>query len=473
MRPARVLLVAALLVFGAASVANALRPLTVGFSADPVLTQDSAATRAVWIRRAVDERAGIVRVNVIWSEVAPLARSAGFAPADPSSAGYDWASTDAAVRALSSRGLKVLLNITTAPRWAEGPRMPSTARPGTWRPNATQFASFARAAAVRYDGRFPDPLRPGAFLPRVSYWQAWNEPNLAFYLSPQWTKISSGWAPAAPDIYRQLLNAFYAAVKHVSPSNFVVAAGTAPYGDPPGGQRIPPVEFNRDLFCLRDDARLTPVACPDAPHLDAVSHHPYGIGGPTWHAINPNDAAVPDVYKIARVLRAAQRSGHVLPRGPKRLWVTEISWDSSPPDPAGVPIAEQARWLEQAMYVLWRQGADTVLWLQIADSPPVPSYGATYQAGLYYQNGAAKPAAVAFRFPFVSARLNRGHVEIWGRAPQTGRLAIEARRGQRWVILKKLRVRAEQVFQRSLALRGNALLRAHIGTQTSLTWRQA
>ena len=121
MRPARVLLVAALLVFGAASVANALRPLTVGFSADPVLTQDSAATRAVWIRRAVDERAGIVRVNVIWSEVAPLARSAGFAPADPSSAGYDWASTDAAVRALSSRGLKVLLNITYGADVGRGP----------------------------------------------------------------------------------------------------------------------------------------------------------------------------------------------------------------------------------------------------------------------------------------------------------------------------------------------------------------
>ena len=59
----------------------------------------------------------------------------------------------------------------------------------------------------------------------------------------------------------------------------------------------------------------------------------------------------------------------------------------------------------------------TVLWLQLVDAPPIPSYGATYQAGLYYLNGAAKPAARAFRFPFVTKRVNRGHVYAWGRAP--------------------------------------------------------
>ena len=123
-----------------------------------------------------------------------------------------------------------------------------------------------------------------------------------------------GWAPASPVIYRELLNAFYAAVKHVSSSNFVVTAGTAPYGDAPGGQRMRPVAFDRALFCLRDDARLTPLSCPDPPHLDALSHHPYGIGGPLWHALNADDAAVPDVSKIARVLHAAERVGHVRAR---------------------------------------------------------------------------------------------------------------------------------------------------------------
>ena len=139
--------------------------------------------------------------------------------------------------------------------------------------------------------------------------------------------------------------------------------------------------------------------------FDVYDHHPYDIKGPTHPALNADDATVPDVSKISRVVRAAERAGRVLPRGPKPFWTTEISWDTNPPDPNGVPIQTQARWLEQAMYVLWRQGVSNVLWLQIRDSPPIPSYAASYQAGLYYLGGGAKPAATAFRFPFVTNRL--------------------------------------------------------------------
>ena len=218
-----------------------------------------------------------------------------------------------------------------------------------------------------------------------------------------------GWAPASPTIYRQLLNAFYAAVKRVSPSNFVVTAGTAPYGDPPGGQRMPPVEFDRDLFCLRDDADLTPISCPDPPHLDALSHHPYGIGGPLWHALNPDDAAVPDVYKIARVLHAAERVGHVLPAGPKQLWVTEISWDSSPPDPGGVPIA-RAGALARASPCTY---SGDRAWIpcsgcRSSTAPPIPNYGSTYQAGLYYLDGTRQAGGPGVPLPVRHPALERG-----------------------------------------------------------------
>jgi hypothetical protein len=462
----------ALLGLGATAAEVRAQGLTLGFSADPALTGDTPAATAVWIPRAVQAGATMVRVNLTWSQVAPNERAPGFNPADPASPGYNWSAIDAGVRDLTSQGLQVLLNITGAPAWAEGPGAPPGVQPGTWRPDPAQFASFATAAAIRYDGRFPDPLHPGAFLPRVRYWQAWNEPNLDYYLSPQWTRVGNRWAPASPAIYRQLLNAFYAAVKRVSSSNFVVTAGTAPYGDPPGGQRMPPVEFDRDLFCLRDDARLEPMSCPDPPHLDALSHHPYGIGGPLWHALNADDAAVPDMYKIARVLDAAERVGHVLPAGPKQLWVTEISWDSSPPDPDGVPILEQAHWLEQALYVLWRQGVDTVLWLQIEDSPPIPNYGSTYQAGLYFLDGGAKPAAQAYRFPFVTRRLNAAQIQAWGRSPADGKVAIEELRGTRWVLVRTLTAGVDQVFTTNLPLRGGAILRAQTGAQTSLPWSQ-
>jgi hypothetical protein len=470
------LLAALLLTAATLPATSAAQGLTLGFNPDPALT-DSSSSQATWISRANSEGAGMVRVGITWRDVAPGTRPHGFRPQDPNSPGYNWAPIDASVRALSARGMQVLLSINDAPSWAEGSHRPRAVQEGSWRPNASQFGKFAAAAASRYDGRFPDPLNPGASLPRVRYWQAWNEPNLDVYLSPQWTRTSSGWAASSPIIYRSLLNAFYAGVKQADRTNFVVSAGTAPYGDlpgtdPVGNERMQPVAFDRVLFCLSGRG-LKPTNCPDPVHLDALSHHPYAVAGPLQHAFNADDAAVPDIYKLARVLRAAERTGRVLPRGPKRLWVTEISWDSSPPDPQGVPINQQARWLEQALYVLWRQNVDTVLWLQIVDSPPVPSYSTTYQAGLYYLNGGAKPAAQAFRFPFVTRRLDRARVQAWGRAPLTGQLQIQVLRGRQWVPLGRLQVTQRQVFVSTLAVRGAATLRAVVGAQTSLSWSQS
>jgi hypothetical protein len=449
--------------------------LTTGFSADSLLTGANAGFRAQWIPRAVSEGASIVRVNLVWSKTAPATRPAGFTASNPASPGYNWSLTDDAVRDLRSHGLQVLLNVSMAPTWAEGPGKPSSVREGTWEPDATQFAAFATAAAKRYSGTFPDPANPSSALPSVHIWQAWNEPNLEYYLAPQWTKSATTFTPASPTIYRGLLNAFYGAVKTVSGSNFVVTAGTAPYGDPPGtdspgNDRMQPVAFDRGVFCLASD--LSAVSCPNPPHLDALSHHPYAVGGPTWHAFNADDVAVADVYKIANVLKAAQKHGTVLPSGPKQLWDTEISWDSSPPDPQGVPIKRHARWVEQAMYVLWRQGVNTVLWLEIGDAPPVPSFAATYQAGMFYIDGRPKPAATAFKFPFVTDRKNKRQIRVWGRAPVGGKVKLEVKHGRHWTVLRKLKVRSHQVFFKTIKLRGRATLRAQIHSQTSLTWSQ-
>jgi hypothetical protein len=132
-----------------------------------------------------------------------------------------------------------------------------------------------------------------------------------------------------------------------------------------------------------------------------------------------------------------------------------------------VPLQEHARWYEQALYVLWRQGVDTVLFLSIRDpvsSPP--------QGGLYFLNGQPKPAARAFRFPFVTQRLDRGRIVLWGRAPRAGTLRVERLIRHRWTVIQRLRVRTHQVFLRTITSRGAATLRAHVGDQTSLPWTQ-
>lgn len=449
-------------------------PLALGFSSDPVLTQGPPGD-AVWIHRAVAEGAQMVRVNVVWSQVAPPSPPPGFDASDPDSPGYNWSATDAAVRDLTAHGLKVMIDVLSAPRWAEGPGMPAYEPPGTWRPDPAKFGAFATALARRYDGRYPDPEHPGSYLPKVRFWEAWNEPNLDEYLSPQWTRDRDGWVDTSPFVYRRLLNSFYAAVKRVSPANFVISAGTAPYGDlpqydRPGHQRMPPVQFYRDLFSLTG-AALRPVSCSNPAHFDAVDHHVYSVYGPTWHATNPDDIAVPDTYKLAALLRAAQRAGTVLPSGPKQEWVTEISWSSKPPNPLGVPLAKHALWYEQAMYELWRQGVDTVLFLSIRDSVGSP-VGPGPEGGLYFADGQRKPAAQAYRFPFVTQRLGADRVQLWGRSPLSGKLRIERRSDGRWMVIQTLGARRYGVFLRTIALHSAATLRAQVGGQTSLPWTQ-
>lgn len=445
-----------------APAAGAAGGLTLGFNPDPVLLDSSAS--AFWINQARSEGAGIIRLNVDWSQVAPARRPPGFVADDPASPGYDWSQVDAQVRALASRGLQVMINITFAPAWAEGPGRPANVRPGTWKPDPMQFAQFATAAARRYDGAFPEPGNPLVDLPRVRYWQAWDEPNLDTYLTPQWTRVRHGFAPASPAVYRPMLNAFYSAVKGVARSDVVVTAGIAPYGNPPGvnfpgGYRMQPLTFDRWLLSSRIDC-------------DVLAQNSYPIGGPLWQPYDPGDVSVANVSQVADLLHAAERAGDVLPRGTKQIWVTELGWDSNPPSPGGVPLARQARWYEQALYVLWRQGVNTVLLIQIVDSPPIPSYAATLQSGIYFVNGRPKPAATAFRFPFVTSRSTFKTVQAWGRAPVAGRLAIERFHDGRWQAIANLGVKSHQVFTEPLELRGPAVLRARVGGQTSLTWSQ-
>src|SRR5581483_397426 len=191
--------------------ALALRGLTIGISSDDALTLYTPAVRAEWDSRAYNDGVRIIRVAFRWSDVAPAVRPKGWDPGDPASPGYNWGVVDAAVRSAAAHGLQVLVMIYSAPLWAEGPNKPGNlVREGVWDPNISQYSSFATAVARRYSGTFPDPLHAGQSLPRVRYWQGWNEPNLGYYLSPQWTKTSNGtFQPAAPELYRRMENAFY------------------------------------------------------------------------------------------------------------------------------------------------------------------------------------------------------------------------------------------------------------------------
>jgi hypothetical protein len=330
--------------------------------------------------------------------------------------------------------------------------------PGSWLPQPAAIQAYGQALATRYDGHYPDPQHPGAFLPRVKWFQLWNEPNLSQYLTPQWQRVKGKWVAVGPAHYRAMLNAFYSGVKAGQPGATVVAAGTAPFGDFGHGQRIMPVAFWNDVF-----------AAPTS--FDVIAHQPYSFGSPTTGALNADDIAIPDIGKLTRLLRRAERRGTALPHIHHRIWITETGYNTKPPNPGGVPVATDARWVEQTLYLLWKQGVSLVTWYLIRDLPPAPTYGDSSQTGMYYLNGRAKPAALAFRFPVVAVR-GGGRTFVWLRAPGSGVIKVEDRERGAWRVIARRRVTAHEVVEVGVP-RQDRDFRAVLGKLTSLSWRLA
>ncbi len=439
--------------------------------ADASFSGPDAALRGEWLARARSARASLVLLGAPWSAIAPRTPAAGFDAADPADPSYDWKALDGAVRAAASAGLEPVLEINYAPAWAEGPGRPSlTAAPvGSWLPQPSGLGLFARALASRYSGGFVDPAAPGAgALPRVRYFEVWSEENLSQHLNPLW----QGGRLAAPAHYRAMLNAAYAGIHAADPGDRVIVGGLAPYGDPrAGGSRIPPVWFWRSLLCLRG-SRLRPVACPDPAHFDIAAHNPIDVFGPSRGAVSPLDVSTPDIGRLTRIVRRAVATGRALPARPKPFWAPEIWWDSSPPDPRGVPIHRHARFLTESLYELWRQGVSAVIWWYLRDQAPgAAGFAATQQSGLLFRDGRPKPAYRAFRFPFLARREGDGRVLLWGKAPAPGRLVVERRAPAGWAPLAHAVAGRDRIFVASVAVAGALRARAVQGGEASLPWR--
>jgi hypothetical protein len=424
------------------------------------------------LREAADLGSRIVRVPSGWSGIAPRKPAN---PADPADPAYQWTSTDAAIRAASAAGLEPLLSFTGAPDWAEGPNRPDGVNPGTWRPDPIAYGRFAQALARRYDGTYPDPLRRGAALPRVRSFLPWNEPNLATYLTPQWRRTARGFVAEAPSLYRRLVRAFNDGIHARRNDALVVAGALAPFGDlRRGGRRIAPARFLRDMLCL--DRRLRRVKCgaAGAPRFDVLSHHPYSVGGPFRRALNADDVSVPDIApKLLPPLRRAERLGILgSAKRSRRVWVTEIAWDSAPPDPDGVPARRHANWLAESMYLLARQGVDTVTWFQVRDQRPGEGgYDASSQSGVLFADGRPKIAATAFRFPLVAIR-RRSHTVLWALAPGDGELVVERRTASGWTsVFRRSGARRGQVVTGKARLARGVRVRARQGSSRSLSVR--
>lgn len=413
------LAIAAVLALGAARADAAVRPLHTGISY--VYDNDPAA-----FENAKAAGVQLVMTPLRWGSIAPKQVPAAWNPEDPADPHYDWEEIDLWVARAAAAGLEPILQVRGAPLWAHRCHSGETDVPCNPDPGA--LAAFATAAARRYKGDFGG-------LPRVRYWQGLNEPNLSLYFSPQF----DGDRPVSPDLYRVLINSFYAAVKAVDPANLVIAGGLGPIAVPKF--TIGPMRFTRLLLCMRghNNPRPTNSDCEGGVHFDIFDMHPYTTGGPT-HEGGINDVQLGDLAKLKNLLAAADRAGRI--KGAFKhtpLWVLELSWDTNPPDPGGLPMKIESRWIAEALYNSWKLGIEYFFWYSLRDGEPEPlPFSQTVQSGLYFRGPTVaqdqpKEILFAFRFPFVAYPRPKG-LSFWGRTPTStpGKVVIQILRRGHW-----------------------------------------
>ena len=450
----------ALIVLGVATLATASVPAApaqastrqlamleedVGLLSDPAGTLQTLRSLGV----------GVVRLSVHWDRIAPgpgsRRRPRRFRATNPAAyPAANWAIYDRIVRDAHADGIGVdFLTMGNAPLWATG--RGSSLGTRQWKPSAREYGQFVQALGTRYSGHYR-PRGASEALPRVSFWEIWNEPNFGQDLAPQ--AIDNSAVSASPRMYRGLVDGAWSALGRTGHGrDTVLIGGLSPRGfSAPRTRRWPqglpgyfsttkPLQFTRTMYCV--DSRYRPlrgraassVGCPATPGasrrfraqhpaLFAASGfgiHPYPYGLPPTRADSrdPDYAEFSELTRLARALDRLQ--GVYRSRARLPIYNTEYGYITHPPrDAQFVSPATAAAYDNWAEFLSWRNPrVATTMQFLLRDPNPtshVPEYGG-FASGLIFFDGRLKPGYDAYRMPIflpsVSAR--RGHsLEVWG-----------------------------------------------------------
>ena len=435
--PQRFLLLSALLLAtaGAAltntTAARAAGP-EVGVSDDHVLLASGKKADklvAEWQRNGVDT----VRIFLLWNTVAPRANDkrvpSGFNAADPN-AGYDWYQYDVAVDRVRAAGMKVSLTMSgPGPLWA-------STKPGkrnhTYSPSPTAFGNFARAVAQHFGSR-------------VDRYVLWNEPNSGAFLLPQTTGKGKKQVIASADIYRRLLLAGYPAVKKGDPGAQVQIGALAPKAAQRKNMTTAPLAFMRRLGCVTDRyKKIRSGGCKryKAPTGDAFAVHPYGAKTPPdAPPKGADDINLATLSRLEKLLDRLHRMKRV--KGPKHLglYVDEYGYQTNPPDrTSGISAKLQDKYLQRGAYLAWRDHRIKLLGQYLwYDEGKVHGSYSSWQSGVRYLNGKAKPSLKHFNVPFA---LDTRHNRLWGQVRSGGRQRVtvqqKGKHAKRYTTLKRV-----------------------------------
>ena len=427
---------------------------------------DSITARALTQMKAMG--VDTVRITVLWRTVAEFARPRlqdirklkgkarqravrqrhRFDADDPRTYPRgNWDRYDNLVKAATQRGLRVYFNVTgPGPIWAQRTPPKRLRRLlASYKPKVGAFKQFVKAVGRRFDGTYRDENGTRGVLPRVSMWSLWNEPNQAAWLSPQWERRNGRWMPAAPAIFRALVQQGYeglVATGHRADNDVVLLGETAPLGSSRRSERssMYPKRFLRELMCVRSNgepyggrsAQLR--KCSDfrkkGPlQASGYAHHPYTKKlAPTQRHRAADALTMANAGELGTLLDALAAKTGNLPPG-LALYMTEFGYETSPPDRhAGVPPIAQARFNTLGEYAAWanpRIAAQSQFLL--ADVAPLSkhrrgskAYWSTYQSGLITQRGQLKLSAYAYVMPFLASKIapdaatGLPAVNVWG-----------------------------------------------------------
>lgn len=340
---------------------------------------------------------------------------------------------DALVAGSRSRGMSVLLTLTGPTPVSDSDCPPGTPNRQICKPNVKKFQKWVTGVGRHYKGK-------------ISRWSVWNEPNLNGWLLPQKAKSGGTTYDYAARRYRDL---FRAAVRGLDASGHgkdsILIGETSPIGN---ARAIPPVDFLRAVFCLDGKNRaLTGKAarvrgCTPFAKLGAtgVAIHPYTPAAACSPICGggPHDITIASLGRLSPILDAAARRGR-LPSGARtKVYITEFGFQSNPPNRGGtVSLAEQALYLNWSEAIAFHNPRIRAFANYELEDPGA----VTFNTGLLFGSGKAKPSLAAWRVPIYVTKA-KGGVRIFGGVRPGGahRVTVQATNpGKAWRTARTVR----------------------------------
>lgn len=311
------------------------RPLDVSQGFELALQDDQLPVgdplRVRWGIGRVAQATELTRLDLIWKFV------------EPERGRYQTAGYERMLEMFADRGVRVLLDVHTAPEWAVTPE-------GI---DIDAYAAMLQRVLCR----------PAASRAIVAL-EPWNEPNIAFFLRPQWRRAAGAWQPASPGIYADLVRAADRARQACRPRLPLVGPALAATGSAPGRGGVGVLDFLQEL----------PRDLP----LDALSQHLYLAASPA------QSRALPSYRRLDEVIAAADRRfGRELP-----VIISETGFLTArtPYHSTVVAPDEQAQRLREAVSLAAAHPrVRALVYFNLEDNPNWP-------AGLFRLRGAPKPA---------------------------------------------------------------------------------